>query len=156
MPHLVIMVGLPGSGKSTWIKNFQAKQDTPYRVISSDDIIEREAAKQGKTYNEVFQDVAGSAGKQIHIDAKQAVNRGENVIWDQTNLTVKKRRSLLQKFPGYRCTAVNFVITDPVLDQRRAGRPGKIIPKHVLDGMARSYVSPTKDEGFDEVITVRD
>ena len=52
-PVAYILIGLPGSGKSTWIRNNQTKDD--FVVISSDDEIEKYAKSQSKTYSEVFE-----------------------------------------------------------------------------------------------------
>jgi predicted kinase len=48
---VIILCGVPTSGKSSWVKN-----NPGYTVISSDNIIENYAQHIGSTYNEVFPD----------------------------------------------------------------------------------------------------
>jgi len=48
------LVGVPASGKSTWVENQDWAKD--YVIVSTDDFVEKYAADQGKTYNEVFKE----------------------------------------------------------------------------------------------------
>ena len=156
---LIVLIGLPASGKSTWRENFLSKSDEEFVIVSSDDEIERLCAEEGITYTEGFDKFVGKATGIIKQKFREAVNKGSNVIWDQTNLTVKKRRGILQKVPeGYRCEAVAFELTVAELESRLAKREaetGKHIPHHVMKNMAKSYIPPTKEEGFDKVTVVK-
>lgn len=155
MPTLYMLVGIPGSGKSTWIAN-QAFDWNTTRIISTDNIIERRAQEQGKTYSEVFQQEIKSATAQMNAELKQAIKDGANIIWDQTNLTRKARASKLAAVPEeYLKVAVFFPTPDDAeLKRRLASRPGKTIPANVVLGMKSQIERPSRDEGFDEVRTV--
>jgi predicted kinase len=150
------LVGLPGSGKSTWTSKFLAKESEPYTVISSDDVIEEFAKKEGKTYTEVFKDYIGQATMIVKERFRDAVKNRDNIIWDQTNMNIKKRKSILQQLPPeYEKTAVIFTVDEPELKRRLQTRQeltGKHIPEFVLKDMARSYQAPTKAEGFDYIL----
>jgi predicted kinase len=151
-PELVVMVGLPGSGKSTIIRQRYAN----HTIVSSDDIIEKAAAEAGKTYNDVFKDNIGRATMGMKIAFKEAVKNNENIVWDQTNLSKKKRRGILQQIPDhYRVVAVVFILPERVRSERAAQRTGKSIPDHVMKSMTKSYNPVTKDEGFDKIIEIR-
>ena len=148
MPTLYMLIGVPGAGKSTWIK----KQDHNAVVLSTDNYIEDYAAKNNTTYSAVFRDVVGTATNQMNHDLQYALKNGKDIIWDQTNTTVKSRRDKLKKIPSsYRKVAVFFSIP-PDLRERLAGRPGKFIPDAVLLNMINQLEPPTKAEGFDEII----
>lgn len=153
MSELIMLVGLPGSGKSTYIKSIN--KDGKYTVISSDNIIDEIAAEKGISYTDAFSDHVGFATKKMFILAKQAINQGKPIIWDQTNMNVKNRKKKLEMFPdSYEKRAVVFSIDDLELKRRlkdRAEKTGKHIPDHVMKSMASSYQAPTKAEGFTNI-----
>ena len=150
MPKCYQMIGVPGSGKSTWIRN----QDWALglTVISTDAFVEAYAAQQGKTYNQVFQDYMPQA---VDLMAEQVVfarNHGHSVIWDQTSTTVASRRKKFCMLPDYEHIAVVFGTPEPAeLARRLAGRPGKSIPDHVMLSMLQNLKEPTLEEGFQEI-----
>ena len=148
MATLYMLVGVPGSGKTTWIRN--NKHDAV--VLSTDDYIEKIAAKQGKTYSEVFKDTIGDATDQMEKDLIQALRNERDIIWDQTNLTAKSRKSKLSRIPkSYKKVGVYFSVPQDLRD-RLASRPGKVIPEPVIISMINQLQPPTKEEGFDEVV----
>ena len=153
MPKFYMLIGVPASGKSTWLKQ-NIRGDVA--VASSDDYIEHEAKKAGKTYNDVFADTV-KAGNQWAINtAKAAFAQGKDVVWDQTNLTKKSRAPKLALVPEeYEKIAVFFPTPHPYIHRKRLdSRPGKKIPDHIVGGMAATMEPPSKDEGFHEIITV--
>jgi len=157
-PEIFVMVGLPGSGKSTWSNNMMANSPDSYVVVSSDDELERMADHEGISYGDAHKKYIGKAVSISKQKFREAVNKGENIIWDQVNVSPKKRRSILNQVPaGYKKTAIVFEVTANELNQRLAKREqetGKHIPPHVVKNMAKTYRPPTKEEGFDNVIFV--
>lgn len=154
-PTIYVLIGLPGSGKSTWTRK-QLNDGKDYVVVSSDDIIEELGAKDGLNYSEAFKLYSGQATGMMKQRARDALSSGKNVIWDQTNMSKKKRRGILQQVPNnYIKIAVDFDVDDKELFRRledRANKTGKRIPRDVVMSMAQSYEPPTRDEGFDKVI----
>lgn len=156
MPIVKVLVGVPASGKSTWTEQFLSKQNRDeWVVLSLDNLVEEYAKTQGKTYDQVWKDYVGVASKKFNEQVNEAFSQRKNVIWDQTNLTVKKRRDIFRKAKGYDVDAVVFVVQDSILESRLKNRPGKTIPGFVLRNMRNSYVSPSKEEGFRKIETVR-
>jgi|AntDeeMinimDraft_5_1070356.scaffolds.fasta_scaffold45637_2 predicted kinase len=157
-PEIIVMIGLPGSGKSTWRDRMLAQTDIDYVIVSSDDEIERLSEADGMDYTSGFGKHVGQATHIMKQKFREAVNNGKSIIWDQTNLTPKKRRGILRKVPDdYYKIAVSFEVDDQELEDRLAKREretGKHIPAKVMGDMAKSYIPPTKQEGFDEVIFV--
>jgi predicted kinase len=147
-----MMIGVPGSGKSTWIR----KNNSNAVIISTDDIVEQTAAASGKTYNEVFKDNIKFATQLANERAQAAFTADQDVIWDQTNLNIKSRCAKLATVPDhYEKIAVFFPTPDKEeLAKRLASRPGKNIPQNIMMGMIASLVQPTTDEGFDDIIVV--
>lgn len=153
-PKFIMLVGLPGSGKSTWIKDGTTEQ-SDFVVISTDNYIERKAVEEGSTYSEVFSKYIRQATSSMIDKMRDAVTKRKNIILDQTNLTVKSRRKKLANVPHiYFKEALVFCIPDDELFERLEKRKieeGKHIPSHVIENMSSSFEMPTEDEGFDEV-----
>ena len=150
MKNAYMLIGLPGSGKSTWAEDFLDHHLGTAVKLSTDDYILRVAAAQGKTYSEVFSAHIGAAMTALETSLEEASTCGKNIIWDQTNLTPTRRRSKIAHLRalGYDVYAIVFKVPFVVLSARLTSRPGKIINDHVLQSMISSYVEPSLDEGF--------
>jgi predicted kinase len=150
MPRCYQLVGVPGSGKSTWVAN-QEWKDTCY-YISTDKHVEAYAEAHGKTYSEVFNDYMPTAVENMVEEVIRARDGGMDIIWDQTSTTVKSRLKKFAMLPDYEHIAVVFETPNRIeLKQRLASRPGKIIPEAVVEGMLASFEMPTEEEGFKEI-----
>jgi tRNA uridine 5-carbamoylmethylation protein Kti12 len=164
---LYMLVGLPGTGKSTWTDRFKRKHiselneqsfktNTPFNwnlsIISTDDIIQHIANEHRLTYNQVFDNLTYSfAEKMSHKLARFAFDRNDIVIWDQTNLTAKSRGKKLALVPShYKKICIMFRKPDD-LNERLQTRVGKNIPEDVMMNMIKSYQQPTITEGFDDI-----
>ena len=154
--HIIFLVGLPGSGKTTFVKEF-LKTHPNYVSLSSDDIIERLAKDAGTVYNDAafiaYRDIAE---KEYRNNVAAAVNKKLNIIIDRTNQTIKARRKVLSILPStYKKTAIIFSLPREEINLRLLKREydtGKMIPQKVIDDMAVVYQPPTIAEGFDEII----
>jgi len=150
MPKCYQMVGVPGSGKSTWIKD--QIWALGLTVVSTDALVEDYAKAQGKTYNEVFKDYMPEAVKLMAEQVAFARNHEHTIIWDQTSTTVASRKKKFRMLPDYEHIAVVFMTPErDELDVRLSGRPGKHIPKAVVDSMINGFEMPSEEEGFTEI-----
>lgn len=149
-----IMVGLPGSGKSTWRFDKLKYTPIPTGIVSSDDHIEDAAKKRGTTYNDIFKDYAKTAMYLMHRDLENFISEGMDIIWDQTNLNVKSRAAKLAKIPDdYEKVAVVFCLPLEKCLQRNAKRE-RSIPDHIIRNMHESFEMPTFEEGFDHILRI--
>jgi predicted kinase len=148
-----MLVGVPASGKTTWLRDSDIDWNRT-TLLSTDNIIEREAAALGKTYNDVFKKVIKQATREMNQRLQQAIADNRDIVWDQTNLTPDSRKSKLEKIPAtYQKVAVYFPVPNTREWQRRLNsRPGKIIPQHVLVSMGQGFTMPSQAEGFDKII----
>jgi predicted kinase len=162
-PVCTVMVGLPAMGKST-LAIFQEllyeKIDLPLFVYSTDKFIEEAAYHFGITYNEAFEGNIKAATDSMNSLLDAAIKERQDIIWDQTNLGVGKRRKIINcmKQAGYqvRCDCIVPPEEGHFSDlkdwkYRLQNRPGKTIPDEVISNMMKNFVMPTIDEGFDMI-----
>ena len=150
MPKVYVLVGVPAAGKSTWVENQEWAAECAY--ISTDQIVEAYAASVGKMYIEVFDDYMPTAVELMVEEVIAARDAGRDIIWDQTSTTVASRKKKLVMLPDYHKIAVVFPTpATEELNMRLTSRMDKVIPQTVVDKMIKDYVTPTEEEGFDEV-----
>lgn len=150
MPKCYQLIGIPGSGKSTWISNQDWAGDCV--VVSTDNHVEDYAKSVGKTYSEVFADYMPTAVDLMAQDVVRAREQGKDIIWDQTSVNVKSRKRKFNMLPNYEHIAVVFKTPEQKeLYRRLFSRPGKNIPDHVIASMIASFQMPTEEEGFKEI-----
>ena len=146
-----MLVGIPTSGKSTYVKKLKSMKYWENAVVlSTDDYIEAQAKRVGKTYNEIFDDVIPDATRELELQLNIAKDKGKDIIYDQTNLSKKTRKNKLSKIPSfYRRTAVYFQVSLEEALERNKHREGKFIPESILKRMYHQFEIPTYAEGFD-------
>jgi predicted kinase len=155
-PFVIILVGHPLCGKSTWIN--ENYKNTNVTIISRDNIIMKlhGSSDYTKAYNEVNQKEVDSLLLQ---DFKDCAAAHVNVIVDMTNMTSKRRKQNLSYF-GNNYTKVCVVF--PILDESefirrndiRTIKENKHIPLNAIHNMIKSFQVPTKEEGFHEIISI--
>ena len=146
------LIGVPGSGKSTWIKNQVWALGMP--VVSTDFFVEAEAYRVGKTYTEVFEEYMPTAVRLMVNQTLVCQANRLDFIWDQTSTTIASRRKKFNTLLSsqYEHIAVVFKVPEPQeLVRRLASRPGKVIPVEVMENMIRNFELPSMDEGFKEI-----
>ena len=150
MPKCYQLVGVPGSGKSTWIKNQDWAEDCA--IVSTDMWVELEAERVGKTYSEIFDEYMPHAVALMANHVELARDKGMDIIWDQTSTTLASRARKFRMLPNYKMIAVMFDTPEQsVLVSRLNSRPGKEIPLSVIEKMMLGFELPTEQEGFDEI-----
>jgi predicted kinase len=149
-PEIVFLVGLPGSGKSTYIR----KHLRGYTVVSNDEIVEKYAKKWKVNYTEAWNKLDFSVVlREVEAIFQKAVRENKNIVVDNTNLTVKSRK----KFPtplNYRRMAIVLGTDEKTRQEyieKRKKETGKDIPADVIKKMKEIYVKPSKSEGFVEI-----
>ncbi len=161
---IYVLVGPPGVGKSWWVK--QNVKD-PY-VISYDNIVDAVREPLGLKYN----DVAGPRGKELGKEIKSrfkdlvdgAADSGKDIVVDMTNMGVKARARALAAIKGkeidFEKIAVFFDFRgmEDLVHRSVKRRGQELNDKHlspgIIDGMINSFVMPTREEGFDDIIIV--
>jgi len=140
--RLTVLIGPPGCGKSTWVKENQGDAV----VISSDEIIME--TTEGRNYNEKWKNadmvqVERSMGAMF----TQAVRERKNIIIDRTNMSKKSRRRFTSQVPvGYYKEAVVFFTGHEELISRNEARVGKRISDSVIHSMEKNFAYPLYSE----------
>lgn len=156
---MVVMIGPPGSGKSTLI-NAMREDGLVFPVASTDDFVDSYAAAHGISYSEAHHKVNWKdAQAKFKTIIRESANKGVSFIIDRTNMGEKVRRGYFDavRNRGYTNIALNLQCDDKELQKRideRAAATGKHIPKSVLKEMMERYSAPTSREGFNVIIDV--
>jgi predicted kinase len=148
---LYIMVGLPGSGKSTYAKNFIKDKDIEY--LSSDSL----RAVYGK--DETDQSVTSIVFGHIKKKVDESLKDGKNVLVDATSVNRKERSDYINtaKKYGAKVVAIVFKMDRQGLIERnkkRGEQGGRVVPDWVIDKMLNKFAEPSYDEGIDVIIYV--
>jgi predicted kinase len=140
-----VLVGLPGSGKSTWLarQGISAISSDAIRQLLADD------ATDQTIHARVFLTV------RYLLRHRLAIGRPVSYV-DATHLTPEERRPYLQLAQWYGCDveAVYFDVRLEVCRQRNLRRE-RIVPDEAMERMAMKLAPPDMAEGFTKITVVR-
>lgn len=150
MSKLIMMVGVPGSGKSTWIQN--NKEDTD--IVISRDAIRFSMLKDGEEYFSHEGDVFTEFVWQIAT----ALAGGHTVIADATHLNKSSRAKVLNKVRKLADEIEAIVIDVDLITalERNDMREGRaLVPRGVIRRMYIQMEMPEESEGFNKITFIR-
>lgn len=141
---LIIMVGAPASGKSTWAKDFASKNNV---VLVSTDSIRAEIGT-----GEADQSVSYAAFNIARGRVDRALSTGKNAIIDATSVNKKARKDWIELAKKHNAftVAVTFEVPREELYRRDAQRD-RHVGKEIIDKFSNKYQRPDKTE-VDQVI----
>lgn len=144
-PTLYILVGLSGSGKSTYAK--QIAEITKNTVVISTDAIREELTgdyRNQEHNEEVF--------NLFHDRIRKNLENKKNVVADATNLTIKSRRAIMMKVNGLDIKKMCFILPKPFEKCKEDNLHREhFVPDKVLEKQIRRFQTPFCEEGFDEI-----
>lgn len=157
MPHLILLIGLPGSGKSTLTRNL-VQQCSKRRVISTD------AIRSQLFGNESIQGSWLRIEREITHQFQQTVRQilmGEisEGIYDATNAVRKQRREAISL--AFTCGFTHitgiWVRTPLWLCVKRNRQRDRYVPESIIFRMHRRLMAapPNLEEGFYRLIELR-
>ncbi len=142
---VVLAIGLPGSGKSSWFKrhNVVPLSSDMVRSLLFDDVREQR-----------FQDLVFSNLRSM-LKARLIAKRPMNYV-DATNLTPQERQHWIKlaKDYNYEVHAVFFDVPLEVCIERHQRRD-RVVPEEVMRRMAAKLKPPSFNEGFAKITVVR-
>ena len=153
-PFVIILIGPPLSGKTTWIReNFPTTQ-----VISRDETVMDVYGSRNYTeaFNNVDQKEVDRVLTQKFLDANK---EKRNVIVDMTHMASKRRKQNLNYFTDdyYKLAVIFPILSDDEYERRNKKRieeENKDLPMKIVKSMISSYQPITPDEGFNKVISL--
>jgi predicted kinase len=145
-PRIILLVGLPGSGKSTYLERIGA------RALSSD------AVRGLLADDPTDQSIHGRVFATLRYLLRQRLAIGRPVTYlDATHLTVRERRPYIRLADLYDCTieAIFFDVPLEVCLERNLRRD-RVVPEEAVRKMAAKLVPPSLAEGFTKVTVIRE
>jgi predicted kinase len=151
MAQMILMCGLPRSGKTTWAKDNRKSwvdDSRPDKFIISADALRQ------IVYNQRYWQDGETLMWSIHdIILKVALFQGIDIIIDECNISKKRRSPLIKiaKNYGYEVYCV-YLTTSWVdcIDRANKDNDLEIIP--IIERMSNNFEEPEYEEGFDEIL----
>ncbi len=153
-PFVIILVGHPLVGKTTWIKNNFNLDDIS--IISRDEILMDVAGTMD--YNLAYEIVDQKlVDKQLKLKLENVSKSNKNTIIDMTHMGSKRRKYNLSHFgDDFYKVAVVFPILDieeyEIRNKERTLNENKSIPYSVVERMVSNFQPVKVEEGFNKII----
>ena len=144
-PSLIILVGIPGSGKSTYAKKYISEYPKTPVHLSSDKIRE-------ELYGD--ESIQGNPAEVFSLMQKRAIealNNGNDVIYDATNITRKDRAGIIGICPKFAKIETHIIWAPIEVCIERDSKRERTVGKEVIDKMLKRFQAPYYDEGIDEI-----
>jgi predicted kinase len=142
--RIVVAVGLPGSGKSTYLERLgvHALSSDAIRALLADD------ATDQTIHARVFLTL------RYLLRHRLAIGRPVTYV-DATHLTPEERRPYLNIGRAFHCDVEALYFDVPLeVCRERNRRRGRVVPEEALEQMAKKLKPPRLEEGFSKIILV--
>ena len=143
-PVVYMMVGIPGSGKSTWIRN---NRKETWVVVSPDAILETQYNYQWTPER------AAEAWAKSYQEFGRGLLAGQTMVWDATFTSSIMRSAILHtsKGAGFGVEAIFCDTPIEICIERNQNRKREPVPDSTIQRMAENLQPPTTSEGFDRI-----
>lgn len=145
---LIFLIGLSGSGKSTWAEEFIKNNDA--ELLSSDRLrLELFGDENDQRHNsEVF--------NELHRRAIKFLKQGKTVVYDATGLSGSRRKGFLKQFSQISCWKACLVFAVPFSTcVERDSKRSRSVGREVVLRQMKQFQMPHMNEGWDEILMLR-
>jgi len=157
--EMIMMIGLPASGKTTWVnKLVQENPDKHYNVIGTSTLISKmtvEGEPRKKHHKDKWDQVIQKATRCLQDMLRVAATRRRNIIIDQTNVYPNAQKRKVRPFEGFQRRAVVIVPSDEDYKSRAKAQEeaeSKDVPESaVMEMKANFALPPAEDTPFSEI-----
>ncbi|XP_050091732.1 heterogeneous nuclear ribonucleoprotein U-like protein 1 isoform X2 [Anopheles aquasalis] len=151
--ELIMMIGLPGSGKTHWVNKYLADNpETPYTVLSVNSLLENmKVSAQPRDpsntpqWQKIVEQLSRNTGRLIEIACK----RRRNILIDQTNVFASEQKRRLKGFGGFKVRRAIAVVPEVEEYKRRyeqkVAKYGKEVPDSTLNTMKANIFVPSDE-----------
>lgn len=147
-PKLIILCGIPGSGKTTYAKDYVERNGNTIHLSS--DAIRKELYRD--------ENIQGNPGEVFALMQKRAIealNDGCDVLYDATNVTRKDRASIIGMCPRFAKIECHIIWAPIEECIKRDSERERTVGKEVIDRMLKRFQAPYYDEGIDEIKIIK-
>ncbi|MBN3310510.1 HNRL1 protein, partial [Amia calva] len=156
--EILMMVGLPAAGKTTWaMKHAEENPEKKFNILGTNAIMEkmkvmglRRQRNYAGRWDVLIQQATQCLNRLIQIAARKK----RNYILDQTNVYGSAQRRKMRPFEGFQRKAIVICPTDEDLKERtlkRTDEEGKDVPDHAVLEMKANFTLPEAGEFLDSV-----
>ncbi|XP_042299536.1 heterogeneous nuclear ribonucleoprotein U-like protein 1 [Sceloporus undulatus] len=159
--EILMMVGLPAAGKTTWaIKHAAANPLKKYNILGTNAIMDkmrvmglRRQRNYAGRWDVLIQQATQCLNRLIQIAARKK----RNYILDQTNVYGSAQRRKMRPFEGFQRKAIVICPTDEDLKDRtvkRTDEEGKDVPDHAVLEMKANFTLPEAGDFLNSVVYI--
>ncbi|XP_076867260.1 heterogeneous nuclear ribonucleoprotein U-like protein 1 isoform X2 [Brachyhypopomus gauderio] len=159
--EILMMVGLPGSGKTTWAaKHSEENPEKKFNILGTNAIMEKMKVmglRRQRNYAGRWDVLISQATQCLNRLIQIAARKKRNYILDQTNVYGSAQRRKMRPFEGFQRKAIVICPADEDLKERtlkRSDEEGKDVPDHAVLEMKANFVLPEAGDFLDDVIFV--
>ncbi|MCB9498548.1 MAG: ATP-binding protein [Bacillales bacterium] len=147
-----MMIGIQGSGKTTYAK--MLKQKLNLSIISSDNVRDERPDLEEK---DIF--------PEVYKRASEILKSGQDIIFDATNITKKVRQRLRDKLSALGCDHIEIIayyfVPDVALSEERIAKRNeapseRFLPLEIIAEYAEHIEAPEACENFKSIVYIDD
>jgi len=146
-PILAILIGISGSGKSTYANGLKTSLNAT--------IVEPDAIRHELTGDASDQSQNAKVFSLAFKRANDLLAQGKNVVVDATSIDKRSRENWIKIGTANNAEIRAYVVKTPIeTAKKRNLARDRVVPGNVIDNQLRRFQMPSTGEGFDRIVVV--